>query len=91
MSGAPAKRIAVIVRASAPERVAEALRGAVGLSLRGDEVHVVLMDAAQAADGNDTRIRRALATLDTLGHTLARGDRAAAAAVHDADAVEVWS
>lgn len=88
------KRIAVIVRAADPDRVAEALRAAVGLGLRGDRVHVVLAGGAPGAGA-----ARALATLRLLGHEVdhadgnARGnaDEAMARAVRAADAVEVWT
>lgn len=86
------KHIAVLIRAGQPERVAEALRGALGLSLRGDRVEVVLADPARAAaDSADPHIRRALATLEALGHRVERGDAAMAAALGRAHAVEVWT
>jgi hypothetical protein len=81
------KRIAVIVRATAPARVAEALRGAVGLTLRGDRVEAVLGD-----DAPDTpAIARAVATLTSFGYPVQRGDAAIAPAIAAADAVEVWT
>jgi hypothetical protein len=86
------KHIAVIIRAAEPDRVAEALRAALGLSLRGDAVHVVLTGAALPAAGSrDARIIRALATLTELGHSVTRGDAQVPAAVRRADAVEVWT
>jgi hypothetical protein len=86
----PAGPTAVIVRAAAPARVAEALRGAVGLTLRGDPVLVVLGDAA-AALADTPALARAVATLTSFGHPVVRGDAAIAAAVAGAAAVEVWS
>ena len=77
---------AVIVRTAAPARVAEALRGAVGLTLRGDAVVVVLADAA-APHAEP----RAVATLTSFGHPVRVGDAAIGAAVRAATAVEVWS
>jgi hypothetical protein len=86
------KRVAVIVRASRPERVAEALRAALGLGLRGDRVEVVVADAALAAIASGhPGIERALATLAQLGHGVARGDAHMAAALRRAHAVEVWT
>jgi hypothetical protein len=84
------KRIAVIVRAADPDRVAEALRAAVGLGLRGDRVHVVLAAGAVAGHG---QAARALATLRMLGHEvdMDAGAAAEASAVRAADAVEVWT
>lgn len=61
------KRVAVIVRSGAPDRVAEALRAAVGLGLRGDRIDVVLAPAARPALA-DPRVTRAAATLLELGH-----------------------
>jgi hypothetical protein len=92
------KRIAVIVRAADPDRVAEALRAAVGLGLRGDRVHVVLAAGAGAVDEH-AQAARAMATLRMLGHDLVlvsqndaeNADDAEAAAVRAADAVEVWT
>ena len=86
------KRIAVIIRASRPARVAEALRAALGLSLRGDDIEVVVTDAATpAARRSDVAISRPLATLAALGHQVAWGDAAMAPALDRAAAIEVWS
>jgi hypothetical protein len=79
------KTIAVIVRTPDRARAAEALRGAVGLTLRGDRVSVVVADAAAEPD------QRAVATLTSFGYPVARGDAAIAAVVAAADAIEVWS
>jgi hypothetical protein len=74
--------VGVVVRTRDPARVAEALRAAVGLTLRGARVRV-----AVAAPPADPASRRALATLRELGHDAdAREDEALAA-----DVVEVWT
>lgn len=91
------KRIAVIVRAAHPDRVSEALRAAVGLSLRGDRVHVVLAAAAARSAAAHAQAARALATLCMLGHDVigadadTDADTAEADAVRMADAIEVWT
>jgi len=75
------KTIAVVVAGAA--QAGEALRAAVGLTLRGDRVVVVPETALPA----DERSLRAVATLKGLGHkvdgTLADADAA--------DVVEVWT
>ena len=78
------RRLVVVVQTSDPERVAEALRAAVGLSLRGDAISVILL---AAADLNEERARRAVATLRGLGHWI----DAPLTSLREADAVEVWS
>lgn len=80
------KRIAVIVRTTEPARAREALRAAVGLSLRGDEVSV-RWDCT--CDLNDADIARALATLKQLGHDVEL--TATLDVVRRADVVEVWT
>ena len=76
------KKVVVVVNGAA--RAAEALRAAVGLTLRGDRVDVV---ARIPLDERDPATARALATLRALG-----GDPGAPlAAVREADAVEVWT
>lgn len=85
------KRIAVIIRAQGAPRVAEALRAAVGLCLRGDRVEVVL-DARAGRD--HPQAQRAIATLRMLGHQVVDTgdvDAAATRVVRAADAVEVWT
>lgn len=71
------KTIAVIVRATDPARVAEALRAAVGLTLRGDRVRVI---APAEVTG------RAVETLRMLGHVVTPELQ-----LDDVDVVEVWS
>jgi hypothetical protein len=71
----------VVVVVANPARATEALRAAVGLTLRGDRVVVV----AEAALPDDPRVARALATLRGTGNVVA--DRVP----DDPDAVEVWT
>jgi hypothetical protein len=77
------KRIAVVIKTSNADRAAEALRAAVGLTLRGDRVSVVRV---RPLPESDTRVARALGALAALGHEV----DASMACVHEADAVEVW-
>lgn len=81
---------AVIVRSTESARVAEALRGAVGLTLRGDPVVVVLGDGA-AALAETPALARAIATLTSFGHPVRYGDAVIAEVVRAAAAVEVWT
>jgi hypothetical protein len=79
------KRTLIIVETREPARVEEALRAALGLTLRGAAVEVWLpSDRPLTALG-----RRALGVLETFGHTVRpSGDAASLAA---SDAVEVWT
>ncbi len=81
--------VLVVVLASDRERVAEALRGAVGLCLRGDEVKV----AIRSCPAGDARIDRAIATLRELGFsvTAPASDDHLAGAIRAADKTEVWT
>jgi len=83
--------ILVVVMARGADRVAEALRAAVGLGLRDEPVEVVLVGGPGAAAA-DPRIARALGTLELLGRParIATMDEARAAA-REARAVEVWT
>lgn len=74
--------IAVVIDTADRERVAEALRAAVGLTLRGDPVAVVTRRPLP----DDPHIERAVATLRALGHTVGAEPSVIAAA----SAVEVW-
>jgi hypothetical protein len=76
------KPIAVVVDTGDRERAVEALRAAVGLTLRGDPVAVVIRRPLP----DDPRIARAVATLTALGHTVDADD----AVIPAAAAVEVW-
>jgi hypothetical protein len=78
------RRLVVCLATSAADRVAEALRAAVGLSLRGDSVSVVLLAPANL---EEPRAKKAVSTLRGLGHWV----DAPVAAIRDADQVEVWS
>lgn len=87
-AAAAAQRTLVIVESRAPARIEEALRAALGLTLRGAAVEVWL-----PADRELTATsRRAVAVLASFGHrvgpvepSLARAGLAAAAAI------EVWT
>ena len=79
------RRVIITVRTSDEARVAEALRAAVGVTLRGDSVAVYLA----AAPPSSPRIARATDTLRLLGHTVREGSPGAA--LRAADAVEVWT
>lgn len=80
--------IAVILRTTTADRAAEALRAAIGLTLRGDRVVVATGGAAPSALA-DPRVERAVATLRVLGHAVTADDGAALA--RTADATEVWT
>ena len=64
----------------------EALRGALGLTLRGAHVHVVLTEPGLAFGPQG---QRATATLELFGHRV-EGTGAPAAALVAADVVEIW-
>jgi len=78
------KRIAVVIRTTEQTRVREALRAAVGLSLRGDRVVV-----RGSASAEDPAVARAIATLRQLGHDV--NLNGTLDGVREADAVEVWT
>ena len=82
--------ILVVVMARGADRVAEALRAAVGLGLRDEPVEVLLVGGAGAA--SDPRIARALGTLELLGRPARSATlEEARAAAGQARAVEVWT
>ncbi|HEY8146490.1 MAG TPA: hypothetical protein VIG06_27600 [Kofleriaceae bacterium] len=83
--------ILVVVMATGVDRVAEALRAAVGLGLRGDPVEALLVGERRELE-KDPRVARALGTLARLGRPArtASLDEARAAALA-ARAVEVWT
>lgn len=87
-----ARRTVGVVIGDAPAAVvAEALRAAVGLTLRGDRVEVAIAAAALAAAGAGGA--RAVATLALFDHRVrvaAPGDAAALAPALAADVVELW-
>lgn len=88
------KRACVIVAATEPARVAEALRAAVGLCLRGGGVQLLLGPAARALVDGGARadISRAVATLAELGQEVAdAGPEALARATAAAHLVERWT
>ena len=79
--------VVVVVRSADEARVAEALRAAVGLTLRGGRVAVYR--EATAAAVTSPRIVKAIETLKLLGHAVVDG--AAGPALRSASAVEVWT
>ncbi len=81
------QRIVIVVRATRRERIIEALRAAVGLTLRGASLEVVL--AEKVPDGPD--LERALAVLTAFGHRVSRHEDRIGVAVRGADVVEVWT
>jgi hypothetical protein len=74
--------IAVVIRSLSPDRIAQALRAAVGLTLRGEAVAVVVDKLPP-----DERVHKAVATLRALGHQVG----APISVLREARAVEVWS
>jgi hypothetical protein len=85
--------VLVVVRTRDPHRQAEALRAALGLTLRGSRVEVAIevsgdVDAALATP----LARRAADTLRSFGHPVgALAGDALAAALARAGRVEVWT
>lgn len=75
--------IAIVLRTRTPARQAEALRAALGVTLRGARVEVVL-DGPLATP----LARRAAETLTSFGHVVGA---ALADALARADVVEVWT
>ena len=87
--------ILVVVRTRDPHRQAEALRAALGLTLRGARVEVAIEGAAEAAPGEPLATplaRRAADTLRSFGHPVGPlAGAALAAALARAARVEVWT
>jgi hypothetical protein len=82
-----AKSLAVVIRATDPFRVAEALRAAIGLGLRGAGVRVV---TEHALPTDYPPVDRAVGTLEQLGTSVdVSGDMRDA--IERSDAVEVWT
>lgn len=77
------RRVTLVIGAA--DAADEALRAAVGLTLRGDAITVIIDPAADAVDPEAMRAR---ATLAAFGHTIA-GPAALSAAL-DAETIEVW-
>ncbi len=75
------KRLAIVVGEGERERAKEAMRAAVGLTLRGDAITVVHAPGAEL----DARAR---ATLEMFGHRVA-GIEALGEAL-DAEVIEIW-
>jgi len=79
--------IALIIRTDQPDRVEEALRCALGLGLRGEEVHVVAKELPSTAG-----ILRALKTLEAVGQSVQeRKAEVLSDLIRRARAVEVWT
>ena len=76
--------IVVVVQTRGPHRQSEALRAALGLTLRGAHVEVIV-DQPLAT----SLAARAAETLRSFGHAVGAGDLAAA--LDRADRVEVWT
>ncbi|HEU0036906.1 MAG TPA: hypothetical protein VFQ53_40125 [Kofleriaceae bacterium] len=78
--------IVVVARTLDPHRQSEALRAALGLTLRGARVEVIV-------DGPllTPQAERAAATLASFGHVVGAGPDALERALDRADAVEVWT
>jgi hypothetical protein len=83
----PAQAILVAVRTRDPHRQAEALRAALGLTLRGARVEVCVDEPLATP-----LARRAADTLRSFGHAVgpAAGDGLAVALAR-ADRIEVWT
>jgi hypothetical protein len=81
-------KIAIVVQAADPHRQDEAMRAALGLTLRQARVEAVL---PVHPDLLSPFVRRVADTLRAFGHTVAHGDAAARAAIDRADVVEVWT
>ena len=92
----PALTILVLATARDPHRQAEALRAALGLTLRGARVEVAIEatgDAGDVAQALATPLaRRAAETLRSFGHPVGIvAGEALAAALARAGRVEVWT
>jgi hypothetical protein len=77
-------RILVIARSRDPHRQSEALRAALGLTLRGASVEVVVDEPLLTP-----LAQRSADTLRSFGHAVGNGDLVEA--LGRADAVEVWT
>jgi hypothetical protein len=76
--------ILVIARSTDPHRQSEALRAALGLTLRGATVEVIVKGPLLTP-----LAERAAATLRSFGYSV--GDADLASALARADAIEVWT
>ena len=79
------KRTLIVVEAVTPARVEEALRAALGATLRGASVEVWLPPDRELT----ALARRAVGVLESFGHRVQAGGERTALAT--ADAVEVWT
>ncbi len=83
------RTLGVVIGRASTATVAEALRAAVGLTLRGDRVALAIAREALAAAGPAGA--RAVATLTMFGHRVDVVTEAGTAlAALDGDAIEVW-
>jgi hypothetical protein len=78
--------VLVVIRATTVERCAEALRAAVGLTLRGDTVHAIVPEV----HSKDQTIARGIMTLLLLKQRVSIPAKTAEL-LRTADAVEVWT
>jgi hypothetical protein len=85
--------VLVVVRTRDPHRQAEALRAALGLTLRGSRVEVAIEASGEVDAALATPLaRRAADTLRSFGHPVgALSGDALAAALARAGRVEVWT
>ena len=85
--------VLVVVRTRDPHRQAEALRAALGLTLRGSRVEVAIEASGEVDAALATPLaRRAADTLRSFGHPVgALAGDALAAALARAGRVEVWT
>jgi hypothetical protein len=79
-------RVLVIATTSDPHRQAEALRAALGLTLRGARIEVAITEPLHTP-----LARRAADTLRSFGHTVGDPEGDLAGALARADRVEVWT
>lgn len=82
----PPRTVLVVIRATTLERCAEAMRAAIGLTLRGDHVYAIVPEA----HGKDPMIARGIATLLLLKQRVC-GPTRLGELVRTADRVEVWT
>lgn len=80
--------VVIVARAADPHRQSEALRAALGLTLRGATVEVLVEHALASPTAT-----RATSTLRSFGYTVTERSRPEdlAPAIARADAVEVWT
>lgn len=82
----PPRNVLVVIRATDPRRAAEAMRAAIGLTLRGDKVATVVPEI----HSKDPAIARGIATLLLLKQRV-WAPMKLAELVRAADRIEVWT